>query len=262
MHFYHCPNGTQVAYRDKGQGEVIVLLHGLASSNDDWDIQISALSQHFRVIAPDLRGHGQSSKADSSFQIAHMVEDCMSLLSHLNIERYHLVGFSLGGMVAFEWATLSPQQLRTLSIINSAPGIPQQTWRLRWELLKRKMVIRCMGMERLGKVIGERLFPADNQSDLRQRFSQQMQKMDKKSYERTLDAIGKFNVYHKLGDLTMPVLIVSADNDYTSVSSKEAYVKLLADARLVVIANSRHATPVDQPEKTNETLLTFLQHST
>ena len=83
-------------------------------------------------------------------------------------------------------------------------------------------------------------------------------KNDKRAYLASFDAIVGWGVQERLSRVTCPTLIVTADRDYTPVALKETYVKLLPDARLVVIADSRHATPLDQPERFNQTLLDFL----
>jgi pimeloyl-ACP methyl ester carboxylesterase len=83
-------------------------------------------------------------------------------------------------------------------------------------------------------------------------------KNDKHAYLASFDAIVGWGVQERLSKVACPTLIVSADRDYTPVALKETYVKLLPDARLVVIADSRHATPLDQPERFNQTLLEFL----
>jgi pimeloyl-ACP methyl ester carboxylesterase len=83
-------------------------------------------------------------------------------------------------------------------------------------------------------------------------------KNDKHAYLASFDAIVGWGVQERLSKVSCPTLIISADRDYTPVALKENYVKLLPDARLAVIADSRHATPMDQPERFNQTLLEFL----
>ena len=80
---------------------------------------------------------------------------------------------------------------------------------------------------------------------------------DRASYEATLRAIGGFDVSERIGHIRCPVLVLASERDYTPVSAKEAYVGRLADARLVVIEDSGHASPMDQPERVNAALLDF-----
>lgn len=247
-----------IHYLQQGHGEPVLLLHGLGSCAEHWLPQMTALSRHYRVIAADLRGHGQSSPSEQPFSMAQLATDMQALLEHLNISRCQVIGFSLGGMVAFELALLAPHCIQSLVIINSGPQLAVQGWRLTLLLWFRLAVIRSLGMRKLGRIIGGKLFPDATQRDLLELLARQMERTDARSYRHTLRAISKFSVQSQLARLTIPILVVAADQDYSSVASKDAYVKALPNAELVVIKNSRHATPLDQPEATNKQLLSFL----
>ncbi|MCY1249010.1 putative aminoacrylate hydrolase RutD [compost metagenome] len=81
---------------------------------------------------------------------------------------------------------------------------------------------------------------------------------DKRAYAASFDAIVGWGVQERLARINCPTLIISADRDYTPVALKEHYTALIPDAQLAVIADSRHATPLDQPQAFNQTLLQFL----
>lgn len=245
-------------YLQQGEGEAVLLLHGLGSCAEHWSLQMQALSADYQVIAADFRGHGQSSPSTQAFTLQQLAADMLALLTHLEIKRCQLVGFSLGGMVAFELALLAPQCVQSLVIINSGPQLAIQGWRLKLQLGFRLAVIRLLGMRKLGQIIGAKLFPSEEQKPLLELFSQQMASMDQASYRHTLNAIAHFSVQSQLSHLSLPVLVIAADQDYSPVATKAAYVSLLPDAKLIVIPNSRHATPLDQPEALNQQLLSFL----
>ena len=105
---------------------------------------------------------------------------------------------------------------------------------------------------------GRLLFPKAEQQALREKIQQRWPDNDKRAYLSALDAIIGWSVREHLGRISCPCLVVSADRDYTSVASKQAYVQELPHGRLVVIEDSRHATPMDQPEAFNQCLLAFL----
>lgn len=88
--------GCTLHYQQYGQGEPLVLLHGLGSSSLDWELQVPLLSQHYRVILLDSRGHGRSDKPVDGYQIATFSEDLLALLEHLQTGPVHLVGLSMG----------------------------------------------------------------------------------------------------------------------------------------------------------------------
>lgn len=251
-------DNTNMHYLDQGQGDTVVLLHGLGSCASDWAAQLNVLSGNYRVIAPDFRGHGSSSAAKAPFSMRQLAEDVKALLLYLNVKQCQVVGFSLGGMVAFELALIAAPMLQSLVIINSTPHMLVGTWRLKSQLWFRLAIIRLLGMRRLGSIIGKKLFPQPEQAALIRQFAAQMAVMDQRSYRWTLSAIAKFSVQTELARLNLPILVIAADQDYSPVEDKRAYTELLPNATLVVIKNSRHATPLDQPQMLNQQLLSFL----
>jgi pimeloyl-ACP methyl ester carboxylesterase len=250
-------DGATLHYEATGTGEPVVLLHGLGSSTRDWEAQVAALAQRHRVISMDLRGHGRSDRGRGPYSIAGFAADVAALLTHLGIPSAHVCGISLGGMVAFQLAVDFPERVRTLAVINSGPAFPGRTLRGRLTLLFRFAVIRLKGLPSLAPIIAGRLFPKPEQEPLRRTFIERFAGNDRASYEATLRAIGGFDVSERVGRIRCPVLVLASERDYTPVSAKEAYVGRLADARLVVIEDSGHASPMDQPERVNAVLLDF-----
>ncbi|HKJ47684.1 MAG TPA: alpha/beta hydrolase, partial [Christiangramia sp.] len=116
-------NGISLEYLDQGEGEVILLLHGLGSTKADWDLQKESFSKEFRVIAPDIRGHGNSSKPEEkeAYGVTKCAEDMKLLLDKLNIAKCMVVGFSMGGAVAFEMAISYSGLISKMVIVNTAP---------------------------------------------------------------------------------------------------------------------------------------------
>jgi len=256
---YCTVNNIKLCYQDVGSGETIVFLHGLGSNSTDWQQQIDHFSQKYRVIAIDCRGHGRSDKPEGKYTIPLFCSDVLQLLSILKIEAFHLVGFSMGGMMAFQIAVDNPQMIKSLTIINSAPAVPYNTLAMKIMVWSRLALIKFMGLEKLSKVISKKLFPLDNQNNLRSQFSASMQMLTKSSYARSLISFLGWDVSDKLPLLTMPVLVVAAEHDYTPVEVKKEYCKKISNAKLVVISNSYHATPMDQPDTLNEHIASFIE---
>jgi len=108
------------------------------------------------------------------------------------------------------------------------------------------------------KVLGKRLFPRPEHEELRRLFVERWAENDKRAYLDSLRAIVGWSVTDRLGTISCPTLVVAADEDYTPVSVKEAYVAEIPQAELVIIPDSRHATPAERPEQFNEVLMAFL----
>src|SRR5258707_1205222 len=92
---------SSLHYLERGRGEAVLLLHGLGCTGADWAFQVAALERHFRVIVPDLPGSGHSS-APKKPSIEAYASKMWALVDHLGIRKLSIVGFSLGGAVAFE----------------------------------------------------------------------------------------------------------------------------------------------------------------
>ncbi|MBB6341334.1 pimeloyl-ACP methyl ester carboxylesterase [Pseudomonas fluvialis] len=256
---YFTHQDCQLHYEEYGQGEPLLLVHGLGSSIRDWEYQIPVLSQHYRVIALDVRGHGHSDKPRQRYRIATFAADVAALIEHLELKQVHLVGISMGGMIGFQLGVDRPELLQSLTIVNSGPEVKPHSLRDCVEIAKRWLLSRLLSLDTIAKALGKLLFPKPEQAELRRKIEQRWPENDKRAYLASLDAIIGWGVREHLARINCPTLVVTADRDYTPVSLKEAYVRELSDARLVVIEDSRHATPLDQPERFNQTLLEFIR---
>lgn len=117
---YFDADGVRIRYVERGQGEPVVLLHGLGGSVETWTNSgiLQALAQDHRVIAFDMRGHGQSDKPhDPKKYGREMVLDVVRLLDHLGIQRAHIAGYSLGGMIVSQLLTLQPDRFLSATLI-------------------------------------------------------------------------------------------------------------------------------------------------
>src|SRR5512143_2659596 len=110
---------THIHFEESGTGDVVLFLHGLGSCGQDWLLQVPTFAEYYRVITPDLRGHGQSDKPQGRVRVAHLASDVLGLLDALNVECAHIVGLSLGGCVALLLALDAPQRVRSLTLVNT-----------------------------------------------------------------------------------------------------------------------------------------------
>lgn len=112
-------HGERIAYLDEGSGEAIVLLHGLAGSSDTWRSLIGPLSRKYRVVAPDLLGHGHSTKPRTDYSLGALSVLIRDVLNELGISRATFVGHSLGGGIAMQFVYQHPDYVQRLVLINS-----------------------------------------------------------------------------------------------------------------------------------------------
>jgi pimeloyl-ACP methyl ester carboxylesterase len=124
-------HGERFAVRDEGEGEALLLIHGMAGSSQTWrDIQ-PQLAKKYRVIAPDLLGHGQSSKPRTDYSLGAFAVGLRDLLDELGVESATVVGHSLGGGIAMQFLYQHPDYCRRLVLISSGGLGPDVGWILR-----------------------------------------------------------------------------------------------------------------------------------
>lgn len=253
-----CANHIRFHYESQGDGPALLFLHGIGSSTADWAEQIREFSKNYRALALDLRGHGESDKPPGPYSMALFAADAAAVLRALDIRTAHVVGLSLGGCVAFQMAVDFPELVQSLVVVNSAPEIVRRSFRTLLESWRRTAIVRWRGLRPLGERVSRRLLPKPEHAALRAAFVERFAQNDPQAYLESLKAVVGWSVANRLQSLACPVLVVSADHDYTPVSAKERYVRRLPDARLVVIADARHATPVERPREFDAALAEFL----
>src|SRR6478752_7096786 len=124
-------HGDRVAYREAGAGEALLLIHGMAGSSATWRAVLPQLSKKYRVVAPDLFGHGESAKPRGDYSLGAFAVSLRDLLDELGITRATVVGQSLGGGVAMQFVYQHPDYCRRLILMNSG-GLGQDVgWTLR-----------------------------------------------------------------------------------------------------------------------------------
>ncbi|TGD95296.1 alpha/beta fold hydrolase [Methylobacterium nonmethylotrophicum] len=111
--------GCDIAFRDEGHGDPVLLIHGLAGDHSAWDPQIEAWSRRLRVIAPDSRGAGRSTQTDAPTSTAEMAGDFLALMDDLGLERVHVVGRSMGGSIGQHMALAAPERILSLAMLAS-----------------------------------------------------------------------------------------------------------------------------------------------
>ena len=255
---YLLVDDVRLYYEQHGTGPPVLLIHGLGSSTRDWFAQVPHLAQRHRVIVCDLRGHGRSDRPPAPYHLPQFARDVAVLLRTLDAAPAHVVGLSMGGMVAFELAASTRGVVRSLVAVNSAVDVRLHTWADVWFYVSRRLAVRTLGMRRVGTLIANRLFVKPNQEKLRTEFIERWAENDVDAYVASVDAIMGWSVADRLDRIRVPTLLVSSEHDYTPVAEKNLAAARLPNATLAVVDGARHALPVERPDAFNSLLDRFL----
>jgi 3-oxoadipate enol-lactonase len=205
-----------------------------------------------------VRGHGRTEKPSAKYSLKQFADDAALLLEHLHLGPVQVMGLSMGGMIAFQLAADRPDLVRSMIIVNSGPEMVLRTWKEKLGIVQRRLIVRLMGMRKMGVVLAERLIPAPEYAARRQTFAERWAQNDKAAYLRALSALVGWSVKARLPAITCPVLVVTADMDYSSVDLKREYTALMPNATLTVIPDSRHMMPVERPDAFHAAIIPFL----
>ena len=119
-------NGLQLFYRDTGEGQPLLLLHGFTGCGDDWQHVFATPLEGYRVIAPDLRGHGRSTNSGGTFTFKEAARDIFALLDSLGVDRVQAIGVSAGANTLLYMATQQPSRIDAMIHVSGTPRFPDQ----------------------------------------------------------------------------------------------------------------------------------------
>jgi len=237
----------------------VLLLHGLGSAGGDWLLQFGPLAQAgYRVLAPDMRGFGRSS-APPVVTVQAMAGDMVLFLERMGAVPAHVVGISMGGTVAQQLALDHPEMVRRLVLVNTFARLRPQSLSGWLYFLARAALSNLVGPERQAEMVARRLFPRPDQQLLRENIVRRITQTNPCAYRSAMRSLMRFDVTGRLGELRMPVLVVTGAEDTTVPPPvQRALAQGIPGARHVVVEGSGHGIIADNPDAFNRILLEFL----
>ncbi len=257
---------TSLAYIDRGQGRPILLVHGFPLDHTMWDPQIEALAEHYRVIAPDLRGFGHSPlgqiEPSRGVSMEQYADDLAQLLDALRItEPIVLVGLSMGGYIAWQFVRKYPERLRAL--VQCDTRVAADNDEARAGRIKMAENVAEWGAARVAEMMGPRLF--SQQAFVSQpQFVAAVRRVVENTSPAAIAAAqrgmaARPDVTSLLPTIREPTLVLVGDQDVISPPDEmQSIAAAIPDAEFVVIPNAGHMTTLEQPETVNQAMLGFL----
>ncbi|MBM4438999.1 MAG: alpha/beta fold hydrolase [Candidatus Rokubacteria bacterium] len=233
---------------------VVVLLHGLGSSGDDWTHQAEALTD-YRVLAVDLPGHHRSARPRGVLSVPAMAAAVERQLERLGIERAHVVGLSLGGCVGLALALRAPARVRSLVVVNGFARLRPADVRALVRGAARVLLALAAPMSLVGAFVAREAFPRPEHAALRDAASARLAANPRGHYLACLAALARFDIRERLAEIRCPTTVVAGAGDTTvPLAAKQALANGIPGARLHVVAESGHVTLYDQPAAFNAIL--------
>jgi 3-oxoadipate enol-lactonase len=252
--------GIELAYDDEGNGQAVVLLHGYPFNRSMWRPQINELKGSCRVIAPDLRGHGESDLAPATIEA--MARDVEALMTALEIPNATIGGLSMGGYVVLTFCRLFPLRVRGLVLANTRAS--SDTEQAKQSRVQQKDRALREGMEGIADDLLAKLFapttPAD-QPGMVEGVRQMMLQTKPEGAAAALSAMAERDDQTTfLSRILSPTLIICGRQDtITPLADSELMHREIDGSRLVVIEGAGHLSNLEQPVQFNLAVLDFLQ---
>jgi 3-oxoadipate enol-lactonase len=255
--------GLDIHYKEKGQGFPIVLIHGYTGNLRNWALQVWDLTQKYRTISLDLRGHGLSVKPTrrEDYSLELFAADVYGLLDALAVPECYLVGHSMGGMVAQEFMLRHPEMVRALVLVDTAADMPQDMpWQERARLLE---MARTEGMEAVFEEMAQTpplggQLVAENPQII-DVWREQFLMTSLEGYLYCGQAIANRRpLLDELSQIRVPTLIICGELDEPFLEPSLRMHQRIAGSELVIIAGAGHTPTLEKPLEFNQALLSFL----
>ncbi len=239
----------------------VLLLHGLGANASSWRLQFEPLiAAGLRPIAPDAPGFGGSRYDGRGWTFRQIAANLASLLDELDIGPAHVVGLSMGGVLAQQFSLDFPQRLRDLALVSTFCRLRPDSASQWLYFLLRAALVFTLGPRKQAEMVARRIFPGPGQQALRQLAAEQFASADPRAYRAAMRALGSFDSRRRLSELRMPVLVITGELDSTVLPGRQKMlVNTIPGARQVIIPAAGHAVSIDQPEQFNQALMQFWQ---
>jgi len=244
-------DGVNIHYEVAGDGPALILTHGYSATGEMWAGQVGPLSQHFKVITWDMRGHGRSDYPEdqAAYTEEATVADMAALLDAVGAKDAVVGGLSLGGYMSLAFHRAHPERTRALLIIDTGPGYKNDQAREGWNAnaIRRAERLEAEGLGDLGRASAEvRIARHRDATGLARAARGMLTQRDAR-------------VIESLPQVAVPAVVIVGANDTPFLAASDYMAAKIPGAKKVVIADAGHSANIDQPEAFNAALMGFLE---
>ncbi len=248
-------------YKILGEGDSVLLIHGLGSDMSGWEFQEGSLSEHFKVILLDQRGHGHSTGPGMDVVTAEIfARDLNAFLDHIGIDEVSVAGTSMGGIIAQQFVLDFSERVKKLVLISTGPKITEEVVD---EVYGWREAQVEGGDEAYFWASIKSCYPEDFIDQNKEVIDHLMNKENLLNAEGVLAAglgLSMFNAEERLHEINVPTLIIHGEKDRIfDVSLAREAAGLIPNSKLVTLPDCGHSPGVQMPERLNRLLVEFFQ---
>lgn len=251
----------RIAVDHAGTGPLVMLMHGIGGNRTNWHDQLPSFAAHFHAVSWDARGYGESDDYEGVLDFGDFARDLARVLDYFRASRAHLVGLSMGGMIAMDFYGRYPERVATLTICDSLPGFNQLSADQRSEFVRLRQEPLMAGKEPkdIAAAVAATLISKSARAGSFDRLVASMSALHKQSYLKTIAGTANYQRPVELEKIDVPTHVVVGDEDrLTPPEMSRQIAARIPAARLTVIEGAGHLSNIEQPDKFNRAVLEFL----
>ncbi len=248
-------NDSEIYYEVAGSGDAILFTHGASWDHAQWQPQVEELSNDYKTIVWDVRGHGKSTLPDRKVDSEEFSSDLIALLQHLGIKQAHLCGLSMGGHISLQTAIRYPSYVQSLLLIGT-PFTNTYNWFEKLAIPLNRLSSRFIPMSLMASIQAKTLSTFNkNNADY---IKKSVLSIPHKQWVRIWDAVSRMESKEDLHKVSCPTLILQGDHDTMTARQQKEMANKIPQATLVYIENAHHATNLDNPVQVNKQIMKHL----
>ena len=250
----------EVHYREEGTGFPLVLIHGLNGDSTGWAAVMPEFARHYRTIAPDVRGHGASGKPEMPYSIKQFSQDLLEFLQELKIQQAHLLGLSMGGAIAQQFALEHPERVKCLILVSTFSYIDPPLYgafnRLRQSLSEGGYPAF---FDEVVKLAFTSEFVSANAASIAELKERRIKINSPIAIGHATDACMAFNLKGKISQISHPTLIISGREDlFTPIHLSEQIHRSIRGSEWKIMEEVGHNLYIEKPSGMAQIVLEFL----
>jgi len=255
-------------YLDKGEGPVLVFGHSYLWDSEMWAPQVEVLSNHYRCIVPDLWAHGQSDAAPAKTRtLKDYACDVMSLMDHLDIDTFSLIGLSAGGMWGAELTALAPLRVKSLVMMDTFVGLEPEVTHKKYSCMLDAIEAAQHIPAPLVDIITPMFFARDAEQVNPELIAKFRSRLTSFKGQQAIEItkigrmiFGRRDAFDELESFTLPTLIMVGDQDMPRPHQEAQLMQsAVKGSELVIVPDAGHISNLEQPTFVSERLLCFLE---
>ena len=255
-------NGQDLYYEVIGEGEPLLCVMGLAANTLAWALQVNDFAARHKTVIFDNRDVGQSSMASEEYEIADMARDTLALADALELDSFHLLGYSMGGAISQEVALAAPDRVQTLTlaVTFAAAG----NWGRKLSQVWGARRLRASREEHIDELMLLTLSEAFFENEEGANYVRTMMLSDPnpqppEAFARQLEASSRHDARNRLGSLAMPVHVIGGEHDIlVPVWKQQELAELIPDAKVTVLERCPHGANIERAPEFNAAVLDFV----